>query len=159
MPELSPADYAAVAGARIFRDVPEPDLKRLVDIAHVEAVSRGALLIEESQPSDRIFVILEGEVEFFLPALGGDNARPTRIALNTLGAGECFGEYSALDDGVASASCETTTASRLCVWSAREFLKAIEASDRLGRVIYGNIARVLVARLRRKDEELDLPLY
>src|SRR3989442_9838932 len=60
--------------------------------------------------TDGLYVVLEGEVEVFLPERAGSGAhRPSRIRLNRLGPGRCLGEYGVIDDQPSSASAEALT--------------------------------------------------
>ena len=122
--------------------------------------SPGQLVLSEGAPGGGLYVILEGEVEFFLPEeLAAGGRRPTRVRLNVLGPGRCFGEYGLIDDQPSSASAQALTATRLCMLSTTEFRRIVEHNDRLGKIVYANLLRFLVGRLRAKDRELDLILF
>ena len=67
----------------------------------VRAFPANAVLINEDDDSDSIFIILSGRVKVF-----GASAQGREVIYNTLGAGEYFGEMS-LDGGPRSASVMT----------------------------------------------------
>jgi len=61
-----------------------------------------------------------------------------------------------IDDQPSSASVEALQAAKLCFLSKVEFRRLVERHDRVGRVVYANLLRYLVNRLRGKDKELDI---
>ena len=76
-----------------------------------------------------------------------------------LGPGRCFGEYGLIDDQPSSASAQAMTASRLCFLPTEDFRRIVNGNDRMGRIIYADLLRFLVNRLRAKDKELDLVMF
>ena len=124
------------------------------------SLEKGAgFILTEGLPSDGLYIILEGQVEFFLPEhAGGGLRRPSRVRLNVLGPGRCFGEYGVIDDRPASASAQALAPARLCFLPKAEFRRIIAQDDRIGKVVIFNLLRFLVGRLRGKDRELDLVL-
>jgi len=140
--QLSPAELDLILGSC-----------RLVDVPATHT------LLTEGRRGDGLHVILEGRIEFYLPdRAGGGVRRPSRVRLNVLGPGRCFGEYGVIDDRPSSASAQAVTSSRLCFLSAEEFRSIVNQHDRIGRIVYANLLRFLVDRLRAKDRELDLVL-
>ena len=127
---------------------------RLVDAA------AGQMLLAEGQRGEGLYIVLEGEIEVFLPehVAGGTMRRPSRVHLNRLGPGRCFGEYGAIDDQPSSASVQTVTPTRLCLLTRANFREIVEKHDRIGKIVYANLLRFLIRRLRSKDKELDLIL-
>ena len=51
------------------------------------------------------------------------------------------------------------TASRLCFLPTDDFRRIVNGNDRMGRIIYADLLRFLVNRLRAKDKELDLVMF
>jgi CRP-like cAMP-binding protein len=141
----------------VFEHLEPADLDLVLAHARVVHAAPGQLLLTEGTPGDGLYVVLEGEVEVFLPqtAAGGGH-RPTPVRLNRLGPGRCFGEYGIVDDEPSSASVAARTAARLCVVPRLELRRLLEHHDRMARVVYANLLRVLVGRLRRKDQDVDL---
>jgi CRP/FNR family transcriptional regulator, cyclic AMP receptor protein len=149
-----------LAESVVFAGLDRAAMNIIMASCRVVEASPGQLLLSEGAAGGGLYVILEGEVEFFLPerlAVGG--RRPTRVRLNVLGSGRCFGEYGLIDDQPRSASARALTATRLCVLSTTEFRRIVEEHDRIGKIVYANLLRFLVGRLRAKDRELDLVLF
>ena len=141
--QLSPAELDLIMGSC-----------RLIDVV------AGQVLLSEGLKGTGLYVILEGDIEFFLPdrSVAGVR-RPSRVRLNVLGPGRCFGEYGVIDDQASSASAQALTAARLCVLATSDLRRIVDQNDRIGKIIYANLLRFLVSRLRAKDKELDLVLF
>lgn len=99
----------------------EAELRALSGHGAVKSFPRHAVIVNEGDETDSLFVILSGRVKVFLADEGG-----REIVLGTQGAGEYFGEM-ALDGGTRSASVMTLEPSKFAVISGRnlhEFLRA-----------------------------------
>jgi CRP-like cAMP-binding protein len=80
------------------------------------------------------------------------------MLLNTMGHGECFGEYSMLDDMPASASVVATEAGKALRIDQARFKNFLASEDRIGRLVYRNMLKLLVERLKLREGARDLPL-
>jgi CRP-like cAMP-binding protein len=145
-----------LAASVVFAGLDAADLDAILSRCRLLRVEEDAIVLNEGQPVDGLYVICEGQVEFFLPELGPRGHRPSRVRLNALGPGRCFGEYGLIDDKPSSASAQALVPSRLCILPRADFQQLVQRNDRLGKVVYGNLLRFLVARLRTKDQELDV---
>ena len=148
---------AILASSVVFRGLTAADLDPVLSASELITRKPRELILSEGSLSDGLYVLLEGEVEVFLPeraASGGH--RPSRVRLNRLGPGRCLGEYGLIDDQPSSASAEAMTPAKLCFLSKAEFGRLVERHDRVGRIVYANLLRYLVSRLRGKDKELDV---
>ncbi|HXJ83870.1 MAG TPA: cyclic nucleotide-binding domain-containing protein [Candidatus Methylomirabilis sp.] len=148
-----------LAESVVFKDLLPADLDLIM--VHCQLLSEPGQreLFSEGRKGNGLFIILDGSVEVFLPerSVAGVK-RPSRVRLNLLERGRCFGEYGLIDDQPSSASAETVTATRLCFLPTEDFRSIVTANDRIGKTIYANLLRFLVSRLRAKDRELDLVL-
>jgi thioredoxin reductase (NADPH) len=149
-----------LAESVVFAQLSPAELDLVMASCRVIDVSGGQVLLSEGRKGGGLYIILEGDVEFFLPERSVAGARrPSRIRLNVLGPGRCFGEYGLIDDQPSSASAQALRASRLCVLDTADFRRLVDQHDRIGKVVYANLLRFLVGRLRSKDRELDLILF
>jgi CRP-like cAMP-binding protein len=146
-----------LGGSVVFDGLVAEDLDAVLARCRLVEARTGGAILTEGEPVDGLYVILGGRIEFFLPenATGG-RRRSTRVRLNVLGPGRCFGEYGLIDDEPGSASAQALAPARLAFLSRGDFRDLTERSDRLGRVVYRNLLRFLVSRLRAKDRELDV---
>jgi CRP-like cAMP-binding protein len=160
---VSQYDFTAyrqvLAESVVFAHLGPRELDTILAACRLLDVNASDIVLSEGKASDGLYVILEGELEFFLPEqTPGGQRRPSRVRLNVLGPGRCFGEYGLIDDRAASASAQALIPTRLCFLPAPEFRRIMAQSDRIGSIINGNLLRFLVSRLRGKDQELDLIL-
>jgi CRP-like cAMP-binding protein len=148
-----------LAESVVFADLTPAELDLIVRHCRLVNAPVGQELLSEGRKGSGLYVVLEGRVEVFLPERSvAGMKRPSRVRLNVLEPGRCFGEYGLIDDQPSSASAETLTAARLCFLPTEDFQGIVSGNDRLGKVIYANLLRFLVSRLRSKDRELDLVL-
>ena len=151
-------DHAAILGRSVvLQGLSAGDLEPVVAASQVITRKPGEAILQEGTVGDGLYIILEGEVDVFLPQRAASGAtRPTRIRLNKIGPGRCLGEYGVIDDQPSSASASALTASRLSFLPKAEFRKLVVHHDRIGRIVYANLLRYLVGQLRGKDKELDI---
>jgi CRP-like cAMP-binding protein len=146
-------DRLRLAALRLLHDLDEESRDALVAKFLVEDVPTDRHLLEEGQGNSRLFVVLKGCVSVRLPKR---TTRPTEVKLATLGAGEIFGEYSLFDEQPVSATVFAAEPSRVA-WIERTTLDAFFEERRdAGRRFYDAMLRLLVARLRSKNAELDV---
>ena len=148
---------ATLARSVVFERLSPNDLDLVLAATELVDAKPGQVILTEGTPGDGMYVVLEGEVEIFLPQRSGTGLRrPSRVGLNRLGPGRCFGEYGALDDQPSSASARAVGAAKLALVPRAKFRELLERHDAIGRVVYANLLRFLIGRLRSKDKELDL---
>jgi len=149
-----------LAESVVFAQLSAAELDLIMGSCRLIDVPAGQMLMAEGQRGEGLYVILEGRIEFFLPDRSVSGVRrPSRVRLNVLGPGRCFGEYGVIDDQASSASAQAVTAARLSVLPTAEFHRIVDLHDRIGRIVYANLLRFLVGRLRSKDKELDVVLF
>ncbi len=129
-------DLAAVrsllGASVVFQHLAPAAIDAILAQARVVQAKPGELLLTEGTPGDGLYVVLEGEVEVFLPqAAASGGQRPTPVRLNRLGPGRCFGEYGVVDDEPSSAS--------------------VAARDAGAAVLRAPTRAAAVARARRRD--------
>jgi len=149
-----------LANATVMQGLERADLETLLRHANMETASQGWMVLAEGQHSEGLYVVLSGQLKVMLLALDS-RQHPNRVEdihLSTLKPGDCFGDYSLIDAEPASASVIAAEPSILLKITRTEFEAAIADNDRLAKIVYRNLLRILVRRLRKKDRELDLNL-
>lgn len=106
---------AAVEQDRILAGL-EPSLARLAARGIVRSYRKNTIILNEGEPGDSLFVLLQGQVKVYAT---DENGR--EITYGTIGAGDYFGEMS-LDGGPRSASVMTIEPS-LCALVARSVVQ------------------------------------
>ena len=151
--------------------LPEAYLKALAEHGSVKAYPKNAVIVNEGDRSDSLYVILSGKVKIYLADDEGKE-----VLLNTQGPGEYFGELI-LDEGPRSASVMTLEPSKFSIVSkvqAQEFLAthpdaALELirslihrvrmlTKSVGNLalldVYGRVARMLLELATEQDGTL-----
>jgi CRP/FNR family transcriptional regulator, cyclic AMP receptor protein len=95
--------------------LPEEYLKSLAEHGSVKAYPKNAVILNEGDRSDSLYVILSGKVKIYLADEEGKE-----VLLNTQGPGAYFGELI-LDEGPRSASVMTLEPSKFSIVSKAQF--------------------------------------
>ena len=129
----------------LFAALPRSEIADLAGRLRPAEAPAGALLVREGEPGDRMFIVVEGEVEI-IKALGTDDER----VLSVQGAGGYFGEMSLLGKaGVRMASARALTPVQLWELSRGDFETLLQRSPALAY----DMLRELSDRLRSAQEE------
>jgi CRP-like cAMP-binding protein len=157
---LSEGTLAILAKTEIFEGVPHDALSQLGRFTFEFTAGRDEMVIAEGVPGDALYVVLEGRLQVVLLKIkpGQPARRFSDVSLNELKPHDCFGEYSLFDRQPASASVVALEPCRLCKLTRSNFDQFLAGNDRVARTIYHNLLRILIRRLRRKDQEIDLTL-
>ena len=107
---------AGLGKIALFEGIGRAELEALGQVTVARSFPEGAIVVNEGDRADSLYLILSGSVTIFV---AGDDGR--RVVLGTQGAGEYFGEL-ALSDGVRSASAITAEPCRLGTLERSAFL-------------------------------------
>ena len=140
----------------MFNDLTTREMFYIIGYFEQHTHNVGEILIEEGQMVDDLYIINSGLWEVFLPRNSDYLYRPSEVKLQTLEKGDLLGEYSFVDGNVASASVRVLEAGSLYSVSRENFEKIVESSNHVGKLIYYNLLRALIIRLRKHNEEMDL---
>ena len=100
----------------LFSDLAPADTRLLTEHSTTRTYPANAVLINEGDQTDSLYVILEGKAKAFVSDENGKEA-----TLNIMGAGEYFGELALVDDAPRSASVMTMEPTRVMVISKADF--------------------------------------
>src|SRR3712207_3992926 len=128
----------------LFAGLAEEDLERLYQMAETVSIPAGQLVIQEGEPGDALYVVLDGELEITKRQGGQD------ILLAVSRAGEFLGEMSLLEQTPRSASVRTLRESRLLVISQAAFQTLLSCSPSAPLTIL----HTLTSRLRNNESVL-----
>ena len=154
----------ALAKAEIFQGLTPEELKIFYQSSQKVTFEKTAPVIEKGQVGSALYIILKGQFEVDLPlgvsvpqqAGGSVERRTSKVQLNTLQTGDCFGEYSLIDEQPASASVVATQTGDLIKITKPAFEAVLQSNDRLAKTVYANILRILIRRLRKLNTEYNL---
>lgn len=138
---------------RLLQGLSPGQVQAIHDRGEAVEAAAGEVVISEGSAPQHIFLVLEGELEVFLPH--NDN-RFSEVGLSKLAPGDYAGEYSLLDKLPASASVRAVGPTVLYRVPQGEVKALFDADPGAGMVIYRNLLSTLVKRQRETDRELDL---
>src|SRR5215218_5695432 len=128
----------------LFAGLSEEDLERLYQMAETVTVPAGQLVLQEGDPGDALYVVLDGELEITKRQGGQD------ILLAVSRAGEFLGEMSLLEQTPRAASVRTLRESRLLVITQTAFQTLLSCSPSVPL----RILHTLISRLRNNESVL-----
>ena len=145
-------------GAAIFHGLSKDDMQRFANISQKISFQDEDVLIHEGAVGSVVYIIIKGKLKVMLPQKikGKEAYRITNILLNNLRAGDCFGEYSLFDGKPTSATVIAAEPVEVIKIQGSDFQQIIDNDDRIAKVIYLNMLKILIERLRQKDRELDM---
>ena len=149
----------ALSHVEVFEGLTQDDLKIIAKHCKRIGFEEGDILLEIGQRPSAFYVLLKGQLRVFLPKQikGKKEQRVSEIKLNILSKGDCFGEYSLIEKMPASASVVGVQSGEVIKLTDNGFDR-IMANDRVAKTVYYNLLHVLIKRLRKKEQELDMVL-
>jgi CRP/FNR family transcriptional regulator, cyclic AMP receptor protein len=111
----------------------------------LELKSSDPLLFQDVRGGLGLFVILAGSIGVYRKDEAAD-AQEQQLAV--LRPGDCLGEYSLLDGQSVSATARALEPARLFFLPSGQFRSVVERDPQAGCLLYRNLARYLVRRLR-----------
>jgi CRP-like cAMP-binding protein len=131
----------AMAVSAIFRPFPRGDRKLLMERFRAREISEGERVIREGEPSDGLYVVLDGVMQVVKRKDGAE------VAVGQLGAGDVFGEMSCLRKAPASASVVARRGGTLLKLPRRDFDELV--------VSYPQILELVAELSEERSESLD----
>jgi len=142
--------------ASIFNGLDDAQKTQLANICHLKKYDIGEEILKEGDSGDGFYIIVEGKLTVLLPKTSSQGKeRFTKVKLNTLVAGNCFGEYSLIDKHVVSATIEAVDKSSVLKIDKIDFQKTLDNDLYITKTIYHNLLTLFIGRLRKHDDELD----
>jgi len=116
------------------------------DAMEIVQLDDGEILFNRGDPGDAFYVIDSGHVRIFTLDEAG-----RELTLNTLGAGEAFGELALVDDSPRSASASAAGPTTLRRLSQEDFLAGVHTSPTLSQIV----TRLLSQRARHMTDYIE----
>jgi CRP-like cAMP-binding protein len=135
-----------LAQVPLFSQLGHRDLKRLAKGAVLRRFEKGHVIVKEGELAVGFFLILSGRVEVVKGAEG-----PSPKVLNTLGAGDFFGEMALLDGYLRSTTVHAVDDTECLVLSRLDFMAELRSSP----YIAVQMLPVLSRRLRESQAQLE----
>jgi MFS family permease len=118
--EVPERELQLVSAVPLFSPLPATTLERLARRLEPLDVGAGACVLEEGAAGDRFYLIASGEIDVMR---GG-------TTVNTLGAGEYFGEIALLHDVPRTATCSARTDAEIYSLAREVFVAAVSGDAR-----------------------------
>jgi CRP/FNR family transcriptional regulator, cyclic AMP receptor protein len=141
----APAERRSIGTLPFFVDAPTDVVARLDAAARWFTYEAASLIVDFDDETTDVYFILEGAVRVILRAPNGKER-----LLGEIGAGQFFGEMSAIDDSGRSANVTALTRTRVCILRGQAFLEAVHAS----RTTCRRLLRMLSGRIRSANARL-----
>jgi CRP/FNR family cyclic AMP-dependent transcriptional regulator len=138
---------------QIFYRLPGSLCQLLYEAGEITTVPAGTAIVNEGDRLHQLFILLSGRIEILL--LRGEH-RLSDVKLTELGPGDCFGEYAFVDRQPASATIRASDDCEVYSIAHDTLEKFLDTHHSVASVIYKNLLRILVGRLRASNAELDL---
>ena len=134
----------------LFKDLPEPCLKKIADTAQKTRIKKGIWLFHEGDSADRFYALEKGAVELST-RIDDDFDLPVTIIRN---AGGCFGISALVPPYQYSLSSRCAEDADLIEFR-RDNIERLSAEDQtLGCTIMTNLSQYLLERLKETRQDL-----
>lgn len=124
----------------LFQDIPGEELSRVAQIAEEQTFPAESVICRDGDPADCLYVIVSGSVRI--------QKRGREIALLTWA--HPLGEMAVIDSSVRSADAIAVEETVVLRVGQEQFLEIMQSNAQ----IMQGVVRMLLARLRRMDEQL-----
>ena len=124
----------------IFDGLGPDDLATLEQSSSSQTYPKNTIVIQENEPADALYVIESGRVKVYCSDKNGKE-----FIMNSLGAGDYFGELALLDDSARSASVRTMEPCLFRVVKKEDFSRVLADNPGITQQLMGNLA----ARVRK----------
>lgn len=135
----------------LFKGLTEAECRQLMEVASIADFQPGEIVLHQGQRGQRLWILLEGKCEVFVPAVNGKVNRQA-VVLATLEPFNNFGEMSFFDGAPHSASVRAHTAVQLLRIEREQFDVLLAKQAPAAQKLILNIVSNLSVRLRRMDE-------
>jgi SulP family sulfate permease len=147
----------ALAATRLGEGLDDDELATLAACLHERTLAPGDRVFSRGEPSDALYVSLQGQIGIWLPAAAGAGAAQRLVSYAP---GVVFGEIGLLESQPRSADALAEAATRLLVLPREAFDELTRTRPALVAKLLRNIGLQLSSRVRALTDELradDLP--
>jgi len=141
----------------LFQDLEEGEIHKVLKRTRHRKFSAGAVIIQEGEPGDSLFIMQEGEVEITKQlTLALDEDTPKERVMIRLRAenGVYFGEMALLENENRSATVTALSTCSLLELYQKDFLELIEQNPAMGVKLLLRLAQVLSRHLRKTNQDV-----
>jgi len=132
----------------LFGGLAEEQIESIIPLMQHEQYGPGDFIITEGKPNDKIYFLIEGQVE----------VTKKDTVLSRFSEGEAFGEMEVLDVMAAVATIKSLSGVTLMSISNKNLREIYKLDVKIFSLMIMNLARDLSRRLRKADEKLASPV-
>jgi CRP/FNR family transcriptional regulator, cyclic AMP receptor protein len=150
-------DAAFLRKIYLFQDLEEDEMRQVLDRTSRRDYSAEAVIIQEGEHGDSLFIMAAGEVEITKQlTLVLDEDTPKERVMIRLNAenGVYFGEMALLESELRSATVTASTDCSLLELHQKDFLELIELHPVLGVKLLLRLAQLLSRHLRKTNQDV-----
>jgi CRP/FNR family cyclic AMP-dependent transcriptional regulator len=120
----------------IFEGLTSQEMEALAASSVVRSYPKNTVIINENDYADSLYIIESGRVKVYCSDKNG-----REFIMNTLVAGDYFGELALLDDDKRSASVRTMEKSSFSIIYKEDFNQVLEQQPNIGKTLIRNLTR------------------
>lgn len=132
----------------IFDTLPDALIDRIITIATPRSYEAGEVIFSEGGKSIRLYMVRSGTV-----LIEQEMTRHMTVTVATLGAGECFGYSSLMEEVFFSTTAVCSEASEILVIDAGALRAMMEKDHTMGFLIHKRLVHMMARRLERRTEQ------
>lgn len=137
--------FRVLAQAALFRGLPDPELKTILEAAGRRRVEAGAFFFHQDDPAHALYVLTEGRVRLSQVTPDGQ-----QVILRFINPGGLFGGIAALGETVYPAAAQAVDDSLALAWESQTITRLMERHPRLTY----NALQLLGARVQELQDRL-----
>ncbi len=141
----------------LFQDLEDRELEEVLDRTRPRQFFAGQVIIQEGDPGDSLYIMVEGEVEITKQlTLVLDEDTPKERVMIRLKAedGVYFGEMSLLESDSRSATVTALSDCRLLELQRQDFLELVRNDGAMGVKLLLRLAQLLSRHLRKANQDV-----
>ncbi|MCL2480115.1 MAG: diguanylate cyclase [Spirochaetaceae bacterium] len=139
----------ALKNTMIFSDLEGAELDILVSCMKRTQFNRGEIVFSEGEEGDTMYVILDGNINIFVPLANG-----TEISLATIEKGNFFGDMAIIENAPRSASCKAVESCELIALSRSDFYGIIRHHPETALKILYRMMNIMAERFKTSGAAL-----
>ena len=142
-------DWRELHQIPLFAELTEDEIYEVLKLAFIKKYQANATLFLEGMKREVLYVVKHGKVGIFKKTDNGE------VLLAELGAGECLGELSLIDDEKRSASARVLEESELVVVTRKCFNDLLNADPKITSKLLMYFIKITARRLRQTDKKFE----
>jgi len=141
----------------LFQDLEEDEIRQVLEHTNLREFSAEAVIIQEGEPGDSLFIMATGEVEITkqLTLVLDEDTPKDRVMIRLKAEnGVYFGEMALLESETRSATVTASADCSLLELHQKDFLELIKQNPTMGVKLLFRLAQLLSRHLRKTNQDV-----